>query len=449
MRVLLITDLQFQEAGNQLLAHSVLGLTRSGHEVHFLTSNPRPMENSSITHSIERMTIHRFRPVFRGLMPWLQAMIVRKLKSGIQSVKSEEFSERTFDSLYSSGIRRPFTVRNTYNSWVHFGQMLSFYLGALAPALRIVRENKIDLLYGYEVMGTPVAFTIAKARSLPSVTNYQGTFVYPYLGSFGKLFRVGSFALPMLLPVNAIFMLNDGTKGDIVLERFGISKERIHFCLGGVEKSPQEPSLCPEEIKVSLGVPRDALVVLSVNKFKYWKRIDRIVCSFSKVAKRIDRAHLLLVGHGSEEVYLRELAKRLGAGDRIVFAGGVPHNQIHQYYAIADVFMITNDVSNLGLPLLEAMANGRCILSLADGSVDQLLSDGESALLVDPSNLDKILPEALEYLLGNEALRCRLGRQAKSVADNVLKSWEDRADEEVKVMEKVISQFNKQRHQPV
>lgn len=435
MRILLITDLEFQEAGNQVLLKTVEGFTRAGHQVHIITSNSFAYKNQS-SYKNDNLIIHHFRPAFRGIISRLH-LHLRSTKSKTTRQDQERFSEEEYQFFYSSGIQRPFTVRNTYNSWTHFAQMISFTLGAILIALRLVKNKSIDLIYGYEVMGIPTAFIISKITRHPCVSCYQGTFAYPYIDLFRKMIPIGSFIFPMLLPMSMVFMENDGTKGNLVLSHMGVSKDRIYFTLGGVNKEKLRQLVDRNYVKKSLGLPIESIVVLSNNKFKYWKRIDRIIRSFSIVSKKIPNAFLILIGQGREEIYLKELAKRSGAVDKILFLGAIPHDQVQNYYAIADVFMITNDVSNLSLSLLEAMTCSQCILSISDGSLDDLLSNGKNALLVNPKNIDKDLPDALEFLLKNEHLRCNLGSNARNTADKVIKDWDIRADDEVKIIENI------------
>lgn len=432
MRVLFITDLAFQEAGNQVLYETVKGFIRAGHEVHMLV--PQTVCNKML--NIEYLHLHPFRPSLSG---WHS--IIPLMNSGDKHISSQEMnsiSEEVYQTLYTNGASRSFIERNTYNSWVHLGIIISFSIGAFSTGFNTIRKHNIDLLYGYEVTGIPITSILSRLMSVPCAMRYQGTFAYPYLDSLHNMLKVGSFIFPMLFPSDLIFMENDGTHGDQVLKRFHVTENKIHFVLGGVNRNNLLRPVDRSMIKSRLGFAPDDLVLLSVNKFKYWKRIDRIIRSFAQVAPNVPNAYLVVIGHGQEESYLKELARRLGVIEHVRFIGPIPHQSIGDYYAITDVFMITNDVSNLGLSLLEAMTCGCCILSLDDGSLTGLISNGQNGILVNADPQDHALTEALQILLENRELRQRLGEHASITATCYLKDWQDRADTEVVLLEELV-----------
>jgi glycosyltransferase involved in cell wall biosynthesis len=66
----------------------------------------------------------------------------------------------------------------------------------------------------------------------------------------------------------------------------------------------------------------------------------------------------------------------------------------------------------LGRVLLEAAACGRAMVATDVGGTTEILSDGESALLIPPNNVNA-LTNAMRQLLQDCGLRHRLGRQAR------------------------------------
>jgi glycosyltransferase involved in cell wall biosynthesis len=68
-----------------------------------------------------------------------------------------------------------------------------------------------------------------------------------------------------------------------------------------------------------------------------------------------------------------------------------------------------------GLAAAEAMAHGRPVVAAAGGALLELVSDGETGLLVPPRDAPA-LREAVKRLLGDPELRKRLGRAAHARA---------------------------------
>jgi glycosyltransferase involved in cell wall biosynthesis len=72
-----------------------------------------------------------------------------------------------------------------------------------------------------------------------------------------------------------------------------------------------------------------------------------------------------------------------------------------------------------GLPLsiLEAMAGGKAVVASAVGSIAQIVSEGESGLLV-PAGDVRALEHALGSLVADEALRMNLGQRGQSIVSD-------------------------------
>ena len=67
------------------------------------------------------------------------------------------------------------------------------------------------------------------------------------------------------------------------------------------------------------------------------------------------------------------------------FVGAVPQADVMRYMHAADVFLAIADLSNVGNPLLEAMACGMCIVAVDAGDTRDLIVDGRTGRLVDSS----------------------------------------------------------------
>jgi glycosyltransferase involved in cell wall biosynthesis len=98
------------------------------------------------------------------------------------------------------------------------------------------------------------------------------------------------------------------------------------------------------------------------------------------------------------------------------------------------VVAVPSHREGFGVACAEAMAHGRPVVASAVGGLLDLVVDGETGLLVPPGDV-AALRAALESLLGDEALRRRLGEAARervrthfswpSVTDATLAAYEE------------------------
>jgi glycosyltransferase involved in cell wall biosynthesis len=317
-----------------------------------------------------------------------------------------------------------------------FRRTLLFPLLAAIEGRRILTREKIDLLYGYEVNGIPAVWILKRFYRLPSVSRFQGTILYPLLGKPRQLWRRFEHVAAVKTRADLYIMADDGTHGDRVLQALNPAAQgRTRFWRNGLDKASFQPR-SSSEVRRSFGIG-GSLLLLAVSRLHVWKRVDRIIEALPSILAQRQDAMLVILGDGPERQDLERLATELGVADCIRFEGTVSHDRVTDYLNASDIFVSLYDLSNLGNPLLEAMACGKCIVTLDDGSTQGLLEDGKSALLLAPERLDK-LPAVIVSLADDPDLRRRLGQSAKASADEHLWTWEKRMQAEVEEVQKLI-----------
>jgi glycosyltransferase involved in cell wall biosynthesis len=121
----------------------------------------------------------------------------------------------------------------------------------------------------------------------------------------------------------------------------------------------------------------------------------------------------------------------------VTFCGAVPQAEVPRYLWASDVFLSTNELSNVGNPLLEAMLTGRCIVTIDEGDTRTLIRNGETGVLLSSGNAGHIA-EALLALAKDPERRQRLAQGALELAQREFWSWEQRIAAEVDVVEALV-----------
>lgn len=311
-----------------------------------------------------------------------------------------------------------------------------FPLLAAVEARRILSRKEVDLLYGYELHGILAIWLLKRFYRLPSVSRFQGTILHPFVGKPRELWRRFEHVAAMKAKADLYIMADDGTHGDIVLQTLNRAAQPLtRFWTNGLNKGSFQPRFS-SQVRESLGIG-DSLLLLAVGRLARWKRVDRIIKALPSVLARRDDVILVILGDGPERQNLERVATELGVADHVRFEGTVSHDRVADYMNAADIFVSLYDLSNLGNPLLEAMACSDCIVTLDDGSTQGLLNDGESAVLLDPRRLDR-LPEIILALADRPDLRQQLGQGARASADQRLWTWEERMQAEVEQVQRLV-----------
>ena len=145
-----------------------------------------------------------------------------------------------------------------------------------------------------------------------------------------------------------------------------------------------------------VGPPAEPPEVLYVGRLSPEKNIDTLV-------EAVGDLNLVVAGDGP----LR---------DRVPNAlGAVPHAEVERLLERASVLVAPCEREGFGLAAAEALAFGRPVVAAAGGALLDLVTDGETGLLVPPRDAPA-LRAAVERLLRDPELRERLGRAGRAFA---------------------------------
>src|SRR5205807_5494697 len=114
-------------------------------------------------------------------------------------------------------------------------------------------------------------------------------------------------------------------------------------------------------------------------------------------------------GDGECRAALASLARTLGLEGRVHFAGQRPNEpNLHHLFDVSVLCSLSEGFPN---SVVEAMAAARAIVATDVGGVAEAVADGESGLLVPPSNGER-LAAAIDELLLDPKRRAMLGAAA-------------------------------------
>jgi glycosyltransferase involved in cell wall biosynthesis len=316
----------------------------------------------------------------------------------------------------------------------------AFPVIAARRAEEVLRSRSIDLLYAYEVHGCLAARVLQRKRKLPTVCRFQGTVMRPALDDPLARARRYEEVLALRTPADLYIMTNDGTRGDEVLARLNPRSEgRVRFWRNGLDMDTLKPATPRQAIaaREALAIPGDRFTLMTACVLLPWKHVDRAVRALAQARRQLPEALLVVLGDGEERASLEALARDLGVADAVRFEGAVPQSEVRRYLWAADVFLSLNDLSNVGNPLLEAMACGKPIVTIDNGTTGDLIRDGETGLLL-PSGDPQRVADAVLRLAGDRTLRRRVARAARAYATANFWTWEQRLAAELEEVERLV-----------
>jgi glycosyltransferase involved in cell wall biosynthesis len=177
----------------------------------------------------------------------------------------------------------------------------------------------------------------------------------------------------------------------------------------GVDTGHFTPAVDPAAVRATLpalsGLDPDTPLVVCVGRLCPQKGQDVLLRTWPRVAARLPRARLVLVGDGPD-------APRLlaAAPDGVLLAG--PAADARPWYQAADVVVQPSRWEGMALAPLEAMACGRPVVLTDVAGARESLPDGDAAHCVVPPADEPALAAALLRLLTDPALRHATARRA-------------------------------------
>lgn len=149
------------------------------------------------------------------------------------------------------------------------------------------------------------------------------------------------------------------------------------------------------EIRRQWGVGEQEVVIGTVGRLLPVKAIHVLLRAFGARLKEAARsARVVVVGRGPLRGDLERLARSLGIGDKVVFAGF--REDIPAVMGAFDIFALTSDSEGFPISLLEAMAAGRPVVATRVGGVPELVIDGTTGKLAPPGDPGAVA-EALAF----------------------------------------------------
>ena len=196
------------------------------------------------------------------------------------------------------------------------------------------------------------------------------------------------------LLVDRYVAVSDAVAGRL-RDLLGVESDKVRVVHNGIDVAAQLA-------RAGDGAPRrPGSTVLTTARLE-WRKGHRYLL---EAATLLPGVRFLLAGDGPERSELEEKIQRAELGDRVILLGY--REDIPKLLECCDVFAFPSLDEGLPLAVLEAMAARRPVVASAIPSVAEVITHGQTGLLVPPGE-PVALAQAIQSLLGDSALVDRL-----------------------------------------
>ncbi len=337
----------------------------------------------------------------------------------LSEVEHDPFESLDNIELYSYGFSDKFTKSSE-------GRLAKIqYLKVLPTLRRKIKEFAPDVVHAHYISGYGTLGALCGFH--PLVVSVWGSdiFDFPQKSLFHrKLIEYNLRKADKILSTSKVMAKETQkyTEKDIEITPFGIDMEQF--------KPMEVDSLFDE----------DDIVIGTVKTLEEKYGIEYLIKAFKLVSDKYDNIpiKLLIVGGGSLEAELKQLAKDLGIEDKTIFTGAVPFKDIPKYHNMLSV-SVSVSVSNsesFGVAIIEASSCAKPVVVSDVGGLPEVVEDGTTGFVVPPRD-EKETAKAIEKLILNKELRVKMGNNGR---DRVRKlyNWDDNIEQMIDIYKEAI-----------
>jgi len=220
-----------------------------------------------------------------------------------------------------------------------------------------------------------------------------------------------------------IIAVSNSTKE--LVQSVGVPEEKIEVIYNGVQNcmlTKETDSMAVDNLRKEYGIRDGDKVLLTVARVLPRKGQDTVIKALPTVLEEFPRLKYMIVGEGRYREKFSELALEIGVNDKVIFTGGVAHEETINFFDLADIFVMPNRYWNdkiEGLPnsLIEASARSVPLIAGDHGGSREAVRDNVTGLLVDPQSVEEVA-QAIITILKDDKMALEMGKSGK---DTVIK----------------------------
>jgi glycosyltransferase involved in cell wall biosynthesis len=271
----------------------------------------------------------------------------------------------------------------------------------------ILKQNKIAILHTWLYHANLVGRLAGRAAKVPVIITSRHNI------NIGGYFReqVNRFTSPL---DDQVIAVSEYVR-EIEIARSRVEPNKVVKIYNGVDISSfsgtdlldQNP--IRHEFKISSGAP----LLGSIGRLHPQKGYSYLIESMGIILDQYPEAKLLIVGTGELENEIKSQVNRMGLSQSIIFTG--IRADIPSILAALDIFILSSLWEGHPIVILEAMAAGVPVVATAVGGTPEIITAGETGILVQPRDPEG-LSDAVMRLISNRELRTQIAQAGKKRA---------------------------------
>jgi glycosyltransferase involved in cell wall biosynthesis len=202
-----------------------------------------------------------------------------------------------------------------------------------------------------------------------------------------------------------------------LVTRLGVPPEKVRLVTPGAVLAALPEGQSPAALRRRWGL-EGKRVLLTVGRVSLRKAQDVTIRAMPAILKSVPDAIFLAVGIPAAKEQFERLARELGVGDRVIFAGVAAPEELPLYYHLCDLFVLnsrvtpTGECEGFGIVLIEAGLAGRPVIGTRGCGAEDAIEHEVTGLLVRPDAPEEVARAAVRILSDPDLAR-RMGENGR------------------------------------
>jgi len=195
-----------------------------------------------------------------------------------------------------------------------------------------------------------------------------------------------------------------------MLARREVPDTKITVVWNGIDPPDTKVLIPKAQVREALGIPAEAPLIVCAARLEKEKDVGTLIAAMERVTARLPEARCVVAGTGKLDAELSNQICKLGLENSVMLLGF--RSDVLSLIQAGDLFVLPSPAEAFGLAVIEAMALSKSVIATRAGGPLEIVAEGETGLLVPPSQ-SEALSEAILSLLLNTKLRERMGEAGK------------------------------------
>jgi glycosyltransferase involved in cell wall biosynthesis len=182
--------------------------------------------------------------------------------------------------------------------------------------------------------------------------------------------------IPWIYRRTPFVSISESTRDDLVARGIDAGRIRVIHC--GIRR----PTVAPPPIADR---PRQ---VTYVGRLEPYKRVDVLLRAMSRLGARFPDARLVIIGRGTDQARLEQVARETGMTERTRFTGFVSDDERDRLLAESRVCVCPSSKEGWGLTVIEANALGTPVVATDAPGLRDSIEHGKTGFLVGEGDVE-------------------------------------------------------------